>query len=121
MACGLVIAGLPPLAGFLAKFALMDALVREEASAMAGWTVVVLLLLSGLATTIAFARAGVRIFWATQRAAPVIRLGEMAPVGVLLLLCIVLTVLANPVLGYLQEAAYALHAPGRYVGEVLGR
>jgi multicomponent K+:H+ antiporter subunit D len=121
LACGLVIAGLPPLAGFLAKFALMDALVREEASAMAGWTVVVLLLLSGLATTIAFARAGVRIFWATQRAAPVIRLGEMAPVGVLLLLCIVLTVLANPVLGYLQEAAYALHAPGRYVGEVLGR
>jgi multicomponent K+:H+ antiporter subunit D len=121
LACGLLIAGLPPLAGFLAKFALMDALVREEASAVAGWTVVALLLLSGLATTIAFARAGVRTFWATQRLPPVIRLSEMAPVAALLLVCVVLTVLADPVLRYLQEAAYALHQPGRYVEELLGR
>ena len=121
LACGLVIAGLPPLAGFLAKFALMDALVREEASVLAGWTVVGLLLLSGLATTIAFVRAGVRTFWAVQRVPPVVRLSEMAPVAALLLLCVVLTVLAEPVLRYLQEAAYLLHAPGQYIEEVLGR
>jgi multicomponent K+:H+ antiporter subunit D len=121
LCCGLLIAGLPPLPGFLAKFALMEALVREEARAGAAWTVVGLLLVSGIAVTIAFTRAGVRIFWATQRVAPVIRLSEMAPIVALLLLCGALLVLANPVMNYLQQAALALHTPGGYIEEVLGK
>jgi multicomponent K+:H+ antiporter subunit D len=121
LCCGLVVAGLPPLAGFLGKFALMEALIREEASAAAGWMVVALLLASGLAATIAFARAGVRIFWASERIPPKIRLAEIAPIGALLALCVLLTVLANPVLDYLQEAAHALHAPGPYIEEVLSK
>jgi multicomponent K+:H+ antiporter subunit D len=120
LGCGLVIAGLPPLSGFLAKFALMDALVREEPSASAAWIVVALLLASSLAATIAFARAGVRIFWGAERVAPVVRLAEIAPIAALLIVCVALTVLAAPVLDYLGEGAQVLHAPASYMEEVLG-
>jgi multicomponent K+:H+ antiporter subunit D len=121
LGCGLVIAGLPPLPGFLAKFALMDALLREEPSATAAWVVVALLIASSLAATIAFARAGVRIFWAAERVPPIVRLTEIAPVAALLFLCVALTVFAAPVLDYLGEGAQTLHAPGAYLEEVLGR
>jgi multicomponent K+:H+ antiporter subunit D len=121
LGCGLVIAGLPPMPGFVAKFALMDALLGEEASATAALSVVALLLASGLAATVAFARAGVRIFWASERLPPTIRLVEIAPVAALLAACLALMVLAGPVLDYLGAGARALHAPGAYIEEVLGR
>ena len=121
LGCGLVIAGLPPLSGFLAKFALMDALLREEPSATAAWVVVALVLASSLAATIAFARAGVRIFWAAERSPPTVRVAEIAPIAALLVLCVALTVFAAPVLDYLGEGAQALHAPASYLEEVLGR
>jgi multicomponent K+:H+ antiporter subunit D len=121
LGCGLVIAGLPPLSGFLAKFALIDALLSEEASAAAAWIVVALLLASGLAATIAFSRAGVRIFWASERVPPTIRLAELAPIAALLGVCIALTVLAGPVLDYLGDGARVLHEPAAYMEEVLGR
>ena len=121
LGCGLVIAGLPPLSGFLAKFALMDALVREEQNPAAAWIVVALLLASSLAATIAFVRAGVRIFWAAERVPPTVRLAEIAPIAALLVVCVALTVLAGPALDYLGEGAQALHAPASYLEEVLGQ
>jgi multicomponent K+:H+ antiporter subunit D len=121
LGCGLLVAGLPPLPGFLAKFAIMSALLQEEARGAVTWTVVALLLLSGLAATIAFARAGVRIFWATERIAPTVRLVEMAPVAALLALCVALCVLAAPAMAYLEEAAQALHVPRGYIEEVLSK
>jgi multicomponent K+:H+ antiporter subunit D len=116
-----MVAGLPPLPGFLAKFAMMSALLHEEASGAAAWTVVALLLLSGLAATVAFARAGVRIFWATERIAPTVRLLEMAPVAALLALCIALCALAAPAMMYLEEGAQALYVPSEYIEEVLSK
>jgi len=100
---------------------MMSALLREEAGGVAAWTVVALLLLSGLAATIAFARAGVRIFWATERIAPTVRLMEMAPVAALLALCVALCVLAAPAMTYIREAAHALHAPRGYIEDVLSK
>jgi len=121
LACGLMVAGLPPMPGFLAKFAMMSALLHEEARGAAAWTVVALLLLSGLAATVAFARAGVRIFWASERIAPTVRLLEIAPVAALLALCAALCVLAAPAMAYLGEAAQALYAPRGYIEGVLGK
>jgi multicomponent K+:H+ antiporter subunit D len=63
----------------------------------------------------------VRIFWATQRSVPRVRVIEMAPVAVLLGLCLALTVAAGPALGYLQDTAQALHAPNAYIERVLGK
>jgi multicomponent K+:H+ antiporter subunit D len=119
--CALLVAGLPPLPAFLAKVALLDALLAPDPVPAAAWVLLALLSLSGLAAIIAMGRAGVRIFWATQRSVPRVRVIEMAPVAALLGLCFAFTVAAGPALRYLQDTAQALHAPRAYVGGVLPR
>jgi multicomponent K+:H+ antiporter subunit D len=118
--CALVIAGLPPLPGFVAKFALLAAMLGPEPVPNAAWALLVLLTLSGLASIIAMGRAGVRIFWgAEDRTVPRVRVIEMAPVVVLLGVCLALTVWAGPAMRYLEDAAKGVHAPAIYIEDVL--
>jgi multicomponent K+:H+ antiporter subunit D len=124
--CALVIAGLPPLAGFIGKLALLSSALK--ASGMAGgegavrgesWALVIVLILSGLAALIAMMRAGIRSFWAaSDRAVPRVLVIEMAPVAALLILCAVQTVKAGPVMRFMQATAQSLHAPQDYIREV---
>ncbi len=119
--CGLLLAGLPPLSGFLAKFALLSGLL-EAGMSPGGWALLALLILSGFAVLIAAARAGVRTFWTTtEREVPRVGVIEMAPVAGLLLLCLVLTVQAGPAMQYMEATAQALHAPGDYLRSVLAQ
>ncbi|TFY99038.1 monovalent cation/H+ antiporter subunit D [Ramlibacter humi] len=115
----LVLAGLPPLPGFVAKFSLLSVLLRPEAAGTGAWVLLALVLLSGLASVVAFARAGVRAFWAEAGKAPRVRLIEIVPVAGLIAACLALTVLAGPALAYLQAAADALHPADAYIREVL--
>jgi multicomponent K+:H+ antiporter subunit D len=119
--CGLLVAGLPPLPGFLAKMAMLGALLAPQPVPASAWALLALLSLSGLAAIIAMGRAGVRIFWATQRSVPRVRVIEMAPVALLLGLCLALTAAAGPAMRYMQDTAQALHAPRAYIEGVLGR
>ncbi|GIK99196.1 MAG: monovalent cation/H+ antiporter subunit D [Alphaproteobacteria bacterium] len=119
--CGLLLAGLPPLSGFLAKFALLSGLL-EAGMSPGGWALLALLILSGFAVLIAAARAGVRTFWTTtEREVPRVGVIEMAPVAGLLLLCLVLTIQAGPAMQYMEATAQALHAPGDYLRSVLAQ
>jgi multicomponent K+:H+ antiporter subunit D len=119
-ACALLLAGLPPLPGFLAKFALLSALLEADSMAPWAWIMLVLLTLSGLAATIAMGRAGVRIFWASHEAGVArVRLTEIAPIALLLALCVSLTLQAGAAMRYFQDAAKALHTPQAYIEEVL--
>lgn len=121
LACALVLAGLPPLPGFIAKFALFDALIDSVGGA-ARWTLIALLTVSGLAFVIAMGRAGLRIFWTPSDRTPArVRLVEIAPVVVLIGVCFALTAYAGPVLRYVNDTAQALHAPRAYINEVLVR
>lgn len=117
--CALLAAGLPPLPGFLAKFALLAALLAPDPVPGVAWALLVLLTLSGLAAVVAMGRSGVRIFWATTTSPPRVRLIEMAPVAALLALCLALTVAAGPAMNYLNDTARALYAPGGYIESVL--
>ena len=118
--CALVVAGLPPLPGFIAKFALLAAMLAPDAIPAAGWALLVLLTVSGLASIIARSRAGVRIFWGAEpRDVPRVRVIEMAPVVLLLGLCLALTVWAGPAMQYLTRAAQGVHAPKDYIEDVL--
>ena len=120
--CAVVISGLPPLSGFIAKFAILAAALNSSTTVSAGsWVLLPVLILSGLAAMIAMTRAGIRAFWASpDRAVPRVRLIEMAPVAVLLLLCAVQTIQAGPVMRYMQATAQSLHVPHDYIRGVLG-
>lgn len=61
---------------------------------------------------LALTRVGIRHFWAAYgRALPQLRWLEGLPIAGLLLLGVVLTVQAEPVMRYMQAASAALHAP----------
>ena len=117
--CALVIAGLPPLSGFVAKFAILTSAIKS--GTVASWIMLPLLILSGLAALIALTRAGIRAFWVSpDRAVPRVRLIEMAPVAILLMLCAVQTFEAGPVMRFMQATAQSLHHPDAYIQSVLG-
>jgi multicomponent K+:H+ antiporter subunit D len=121
-ACAIMLSGLPPLAGFVGKFAMLDALFAADIAPATSWTMLALLLVSGMATIIGMARAGVRRFWASSDAGiPRVRVVELAPVVLLLALCAALTVQAGASLRYLDEAAQALGAPAPYIDGVLSQ
>jgi multicomponent K+:H+ antiporter subunit D len=116
----LMIAGLPPLPGFLAKFSMLTGVLDSPSVPAGAWALLGLVILSGLAAVIALARAGVRIFWADPgRIAPRVRLIEILPVAGLITVCLMLTVFAGPAMNYLHEAGNALHPPATYIREVL--
>ena len=121
MGCALLLAGLPPLSGFLAKLAVLAPLFGSGTSVTStAWTLLAALLVSGLATIIAMMRAGIDAFWASPtESVPRVRLIEIAPILLLLGLCGALTVQAKPVMGYMLATADALHRPHDYVQEVL--
>jgi multicomponent K+:H+ antiporter subunit D len=122
LACALLLAGLPPLSGFLAKFAILAPLLApgEGTPAPMAWAVTAALILSGLATVVAMLRAGMDAFWAAPAGMPP-RVGvvEFLPVALLLALCAALTVAAGPALEYATAAAEGLHAPAGYLRAVL--
>jgi multicomponent K+:H+ antiporter subunit D len=125
--CTAVIAGVPPLSGFIAKFALLTAVLNPSGMSADGspvqpiaWVFVAILIVSGLTALIALVRAGIHAFWAVDRTVPRVRVIEMAPVAILLLLCAMQTVQAGPIMRYMQATAGALYLPRDYIGEVLG-
>jgi multicomponent K+:H+ antiporter subunit D len=121
-ACALVITGLPPLSGFVAKFGLFHALLNPPASGTTPttWTLMVLIVLSGMAAIIALLRFGVRTFWAAGNVAqPRLPVTEVAPICLLLGLCVLLTVQAGPVMAYLIRTGSDLHRPELYIERVL--
>ncbi len=138
MLSALVVAGLPPLSGFIGKLAMLQAVLdvlgvrgsvaagaavgtlASTAGSTAGWTFFVLLIVSGLLSATALMRVGIRNFWAPQdRPAPRLRVVETLPIALLLGACLLLVAQAETVLGYMRATAADLHQPGRYIAAVM--
>ena len=118
--CALLLVGLPPMPGFIAKFALLAGAIGGT-SGTAGWIFSAAVLMSGLASLVALSRVGMRLFWSVAaRQTPRLRVLEAAPVAILALLCLAVGVAADPVARYLDATARSLHQPDTYVRAVLG-
>lgn len=127
IACALLIIGMPPLSGFIGKLSLIGALLNPLGLGTAAplspgaWGLLALLILTGLASLMAFSRLGIQRFWTPEeRPSPLLRKLECAPIFLLLGLSIALTFKAEPLLRYTQATADALNNPQQYVFAVLG-
>ncbi len=118
----LVMAGLPPLSGFLAKFVMISSAMADEPShGVVTWLFTGAIVLSGLLVLVTMVRNGINIFWASlPEGAVQIRLLEVVPIVGLLALCVAMSVGAGPALEYLGATADYLHTPDSYVTSVLG-
>lgn len=125
-ACGILLSGLPPLSGFIAKFAMLSAMLNpvggDSAASVSGimWFVVLLIILSGLSALIAMTRSGIRTFWASlEGTKPRVLVIEVAPILLLLAATLFLTMQAGPVMRYMDETTRALTAPQQYIDAVI--
>lgn len=122
-ACALVITGMPPLAGFIAKFSLFHAMLAAAPVQVpaSSWLLIALIVLAGLAAIISLMRLGVRTFWASGVVSPPrLQLSEAMPVAALVALCLLLTLQAGPVFGYLGRTTEGLLRSSDYSQRVLG-
>ena len=124
--CALLLAGLPPLSGFVGKFALLSGLLNPDGLGMGdavppvALAFTALLILSGLAALVALLRVGIQTFWVpAEDTVPKVLLIEIVPVVALLAITVGITVEAGPVMRYMEATASALHRPDVYVRGVL--
>lgn len=121
MGCTLLLAGLPPLSGFVGKFAMLSGMLDGAAVGGAGWTFLALLIASGFLTLIALSRTGIRHFWTQPHPTmPSLPALEVLPVAALLAACVALTVWAEPVMQHARATAEGLKAPEAYRDAVMG-
>lgn len=120
--CALLLAGLPPLSGFIAKFAIIHNLINLGDEVLTEvWVFVFLLIGSGLAILIATTRAGIDLLWEpSDKPQPPLRLAEAVPVGVLLAVCLGLMIFASPVMRYMERTSLSLQDRQGYINAVLG-
>jgi multicomponent K+:H+ antiporter subunit D len=125
-ACAILLSGLPPLSGFLAKFAMLHGLFNPASFggkapvSGAEWAYTALLILSGLAAMIAMNRVGIRTFWTSiEGTIPRVFLIEITPVLLLLMACVFLSFQAGPAMRYMDATAKSLGQPQNYIGRVM--
>ncbi len=119
-----MLAGLPPLPGFIGKFAILRGAVQDNMQPTGElpvllWVYATLLILSGLGALIALMRFGIRRFWGHEGPAPRILALEVIPVLILLGMIGLQTLRADVLLNYTQATAAALLVPGTYRDAVL--
>ncbi len=123
----ILIAGLPPLSGFIGKFLILNAALPHAAF----FWITGVILITSLFTLIALARGGSMLFYRAQAphicniapdAEPRSTMSltvELTPVACLLLCCIGLVVFAGTVTGYTAATANQLLQPEVYIESVL--
>lgn len=119
-----MLAGLPPMPGFIGKLAILRGAVQDNLPAgghlpVILWAYAAMLILSGLGALIALMRFGIRRFWAEEGPTPRILALEVVPVVMLLGMIGLQTLRSDALLGYTNATAGALLEPGVYRNAVL--
>ncbi len=110
--CLLVLAGLPPLSGFIGKVAILSGMLGVGGvPAYLTWTFLAVLMISGFATILGLVRIGIQTFWASDSKPPKVLAMEFAPVILLVAMMLAITVRGDSVLRYTDATSRALHDP----------
>ena len=119
--CALMIGGLPPLAGFVGKLAMMAGLVARGGAA--DWLVVAVLTLSSLGAVIALTRLGAGKVWMRKDTEAPLMVGaaEAAGISGLLAGCVALAIFAGTALVYMDMTTGSLADRQAYVSTVMDR
>jgi len=122
-ACAILLSGLPPLSGFVAKFAILTSVMGAGAQGVTPtadvWALIVLIIISGIAALISMTRAGIRTFWSSlEGTVPRVLVIEVVPVMFLLALTLLLTVRAGPAMEYMDTTIKSLSNPANYIETV---
>jgi len=116
------LAGIPPLSGFVAKYALVSASIRADQGVLAG-----VALVAGLLILLVMARVWVLIFWGepkeqsdtARRRSDVVRLPLMiGPPIALAVISVAMGLFAGQVFRYAERAAEQLLDPSAYISAV---
>src|SRR5699024_9717524 len=105
--CALLLAGLPPFSGFLAKFALLAPMLSAGTN---GIILFALIITAGLGSIIALCRAGIQIFWEDDDwRFPPVHIRETTSVSALLGVGLIFTVIVAAPWQYLTTTANEVH------------
>ncbi|MDR5653275.1 monovalent cation/H+ antiporter subunit D [Ruixingdingia sedimenti] len=116
----IAIAGLPPLSGFVGKLLILDAL-RNTGPYVLAWSAI---LITSLIAVAGLARAGSLLFWKAYESPPEPVPHDIPPparalpfvaVGLLLAGLVAMTVLAGPIMGWMEETAAQVHDPRPWI------
>ncbi len=121
VSCALLIVGLPPFSGFIAKLSLLLASISLflTVQKIYAWILIFALLFSGVSALLVFTRIGIKAFWSRDTIVPSLKWLEITPIGILIFLCFALSITANPILSYMQDTALSLNNPSEYINAVL--
>jgi len=117
----LVVASMPPMAGFIGKVSIfINLLAGEGPTQAASWWVIGILTFASFAALISLVRYGIEGFWDRDETNPlVIRSTEFVAIGGLIIACIWLTVGGGAALGFADHTGDWLARPADYVAAVL--
>ncbi|WON74013.1 monovalent cation/H+ antiporter subunit D [Nitrosospira sp. Is2] len=123
LGCALLVAGLPPLSGFIGKLLILSATLDGASPGsvpVSVWMLWAAVLGSSLVGIVALSRMGLRLFWSSEEiVTPRLHLTEAAPVAALLALSVALAAGTGPVMDYLSLAGESLSSPQTYIDAVL--
>lgn len=118
--CTLLLSGLPPLSGFIGKFAILEGLMRFGGDIdTTTWVFIAVIILSGLAVLITMTRAGIDLIW-TPTEAPQhdLRILEAVPIGTLLTICLALMIYAGTAMHFMEDTVRGLDDRQFYIDSV---
>lgn len=120
--CAILLAGVPPLSGFIGKFAIMSGVLPLEGPVPAvSWALVAILTVSSLAILVALLRVGIDVLWVpADTPTPKVQAVEFVAIAALLGATIVLTVEGGFAMGYASSTVTWLNTPQDYVHAVMG-
>lgn len=120
--CSLVLTGLPPLSGFVAKFGIILGLLPlwEGSAAVSAMIFVGILMLSGIFAIVAFMGLGIRTFWSSSVSqVPRLPWSEACSIMLLIILCVGMAIFAGPVRSYMDRVSADLLTEKNYINAVL--